>query len=567
METVYDIDKFIADLKNQLDAFDLKTAATFADAFVKLLLKASDEINLSKAARVLKLLRNKRMFIQMIKVADTLIQTGRSNFTIRKLYAQALIDSGNYTAALSILQALTLDITNTVTQDETTVFEHTEAKGLIGRIYKQLYINANSPANPQCARFLSLSINAYYDVYKNNKGNVWHGINAVALTERAKRDGTTISNLPDSLQIAKDILSLITEKNENEKADAWDFATAAEACIALNKPEDALKWLSGYARMPYCDAFELASTLRQFEEVWQLDLNLPTGQLILPLLRAELIKRQGSNLIMDTAEIKLQKTIENQLTSKYDSLVEKTKSDAGNIKLEKVFGADSFNTYKWYMLGAARSLAVARIGKEADKGFGTGFLIKGKDLKDDWGDEIFLLTNAHVVSNNPVDKALRPEEAVVIFEALNRDEEFRDFTIIWSSPSTELDATILKFNNEGQQRLQVLTREVKFYPAFKYLPAIDEPPTQKVYVIGHPYGGTLQISLQDNLLLDHQDPKIHYRTPTDGGSSGSPVFNQQWDLIGLHHAGSEEMPCLNGKPGTYKANEGIWIQSIRRAIP
>lgn len=28
------------------------------------------------------------------------------------------------------------------------------------------------------------------------------------------------------------------------------------------------------------------------------------------------------------------------------------------------------------------------------------------------------------------------------------------------------------------------------------------------------------------------------------------------------HAGSAEMNCLNGKTGTYEANEGMWIQTI-----
>ena len=69
-----------------------------------------------------------------------------------------------------------------------------------------------------------------------------------------------------------------------------------------------------------------------------------------------------------------------------------------------------------------------------------------------------------------------------------------------------------------------------------------------------------------NLLLDHEDPRIHYRTPTEGGSSGSPVFNRQWDLIGLHHAGSKTMQRLNGKAGTYAANEGIWLRAIVGAI-
>jgi V8-like Glu-specific endopeptidase len=68
--------------------------------------------------------------------------------------------------------------------------------------------------------------------------------------------------------------------------------------------------------------------------------------------------------------------------------------------------------------------------------------------------------------------------------------------------------------------------------------------------------------MQDNLLLDYQDPRIHYRTPTEGGSSGSPVFNQQWELVGLHHKGQKDMKKLNNKGGVYDANEGIWIQTI-----
>jgi V8-like Glu-specific endopeptidase len=84
-------------------------------------------------------------------------------------------------------------------------------------------------------------------------------------------------------------------------------------------------------------------------------------------------------------------------------------------------------------------------------------------------------------------------------------------------------------------------------------------------VIGHPKGGSLSFSIHDNVLLDHKAPHLHYRAPTEGASSGSPVFNSQWKLVGLHHAGSKDMRRLNGE-GTYAANEGIWIQSIIKAM-
>src|SRR4030095_16481997 len=86
----------------------------------------------------------------------------------------------------------------------------------------------------------------------------------------------------------------------------------------------------------------------------------------------------------------------------------------------------------------------------------------------------------------------------------------------------------------------------------------------QVRVIGHPSGRGLSFSV--NQLLDHASPKLHYRTATEGGGSGSPVFNQEWKLIGLHHAGGDGVPRLNGQPGTYQANEGICIGSILEAI-
>jgi V8-like Glu-specific endopeptidase len=57
---------------------------------------------------------------------------------------------------------------------------------------------------------------------------------------------------------------------------------------------------------------------------------------------------------------------------------------------------------------------------------------------------------------------------------------------------------------------------------------------------------------------------VHYTAPTEGGSSGSPVFNAGlWQVIALHHKGGKAgMPKLNGAVGTYGANEGVSIQSI-----
>ena len=101
----------------------------------------------------------------------------------------------------------------------------------------------------------------------------------------------------------------------------------------------------------------------------------------------------------------------------------------------------------------------------------------------------------------------------------------------------------------------------------------------RVYIIGYPGGRDLAFSFQDNELLDHEGPpggtpqikglsRVHYRAPTEPGSSGSPVFNARlWEVIALHHRGFEAgMPKLNGKGGSYAANEGISLLSIKEAV-
>jgi len=559
-----DIKNIFSALQSRLNVLDLKEAAARAEELVVLLTTGSEKFELSPFEKALQQLRNKRMFESMQRLADTLIRTGRGSFKIRRQYAQSMIDLGNYTAAIAILVALIADTDKEAAGNAGAAFENSEARGLMGRAYKQQYVNAGRPGDREIARYLLKAIRAYYSVYRKDPGKVWHGVNAVALIERARRDGIVIHHVPDADAMAKAILELIEDKDSDRMADAWEFATAAEVCIFLNRPEEALRWLSGYARMPYCDAFELGSTLRQLEEVWQLTLDDPTGQLLLPILRAELAKRLGGNVMLDIDAVKRQNRLAAATGKLYRSLVSETDTTETTIP-EKAFGNDSYTTYKWYANGIDRCQAVARIGKDSSTGDGTGFLVKGSMLKKEWGEELLLVTNAHVVSDVASDNGLRPQEAIVIFMTLNAEEEFSDLIIRWSSVSTELDTTILAFRPEDQSRLQKLVERVRFYPVAKYPPVVTEPPSAKIYIIGHPSGEGLKLSLRDNLQVGLEDARLRYRTPTDGGSSGSPVFNDQWDLVGIHHATIEKRSATGEIIS--EINEGISLKNIIDALP
>ena len=84
-----------------------------------------------------------------------------------------------------------------------------------------------------------------------------------------------------------------------------------------------------------------------------------------------------------------------------------------------------------------------------------------------------------------------------------------------------------------------------------------------VTIVQHPGGQKKQVALRDNRIVDVFDQFLHYAADTEPGSSGSPVFNDQWELVALHHASvpAPEHPEL----GRF-VNEGIRVSRLLRFI-
>jgi len=57
-----------------------------------------------------------------------------------------------------------------------------------------------------------------------------------------------------------------------------------------------------------------------------------------------------------------------------------------------------------------------------------------------------------------------------------------------------------------------------------------------VNIIQHPKGKRKQIVLSSNRVIGMDDNFVQYEADADFSSSGSPVLNQQWQLVALHHA-------------------------------
>lgn len=198
---------------------------------------------------------------------------------------------------------------------------------------------------------------------------------------------------------------------------------------------------------------------------------------------------------------------------------------------EKISGGADFLPASFLYRGADAAASVCRINLPG--GSGTGFLIATAN---------FIVTNNHVIGDE--DEA---REAVAEFNfeeggaslMVNLDPD-RFFVT-----STELDFTIVGCNDPALE-------------VFDPIPLLRNPSTvtrgEKVNIVQHPRGRPKEVALYNNDVLRVKDKVIWYETDTEPGSSGSPVFNNTWDLVALHHAGWVE--------GGVTTNEGVRIAAI-----
>jgi endonuclease G len=91
-----------------------------------------------------------------------------------------------------------------------------------------------------------------------------------------------------------------------------------------------------------------------------------------------------------------------------------------------------------------------------------------------------------------------------------------------------------------------------------YLPLRDRnmAVNQRLNVIQHPDARPKEVALHDNEITTIFANALRYRTDTEPGSSGSPVFDNEWELIALHHAGGDF------QNGQWLNNEGMRIDRI-----
>ena len=248
---------------------------------------------------------------------------------------------------------------------------------------------------------------------------------------------------------------------------------------------------------------------------------------------------------------------------------------------EAVVGARDFLSVEFLERGLAAARSVGRIMMKTGSGYvarGTGFLVAPG----------LLITNEHVLTSSTLAAACVVE---MDYEQNWFGAEKRSQIFVLEPPRFFLNDKALDF-----ALVAVAPKSDRGIPVESYgwLPLISAQGkialTGKDYIniIQHPLGREKEVVLRDNKVLDLRtgDEKgaedlgafLHYEADTEKGSSGSPVLNDQWEVIALHHSGvpaEDEKGNWLDKDGhvfdrgtqslddlQWIANEGIRVSSL-----
>ena len=204
--------------------------------------------------------------------------------------------------------------------------------------------------------------------------------------------------------------------------------------------------------------------------------------------------------------------------------------------------------------------AVGRVAFRNEKPQGSGFLV---------GPRLFL-TNHHVIAS----------QADAARFQVQFDYEHDRFNRI-RTPTTFVFDPELCFVTDGIDGLDYTLigigerrTGVRALDDFGYIPLSDASDKHMLgeiaNVIQHPDGRFKEVVLRENHLVarDETLQVLHYVADTEQGSSGSPVFNNEWEPIALHHWAGQwrEVMGRDGQALSREINEGIRISAIVRDL-
>ncbi len=219
---------------------------------------------------------------------------------------------------------------------------------------------------------------------------------------------------------------------------------------------------------------------------------------------------------------------------------------AEGMRLEAVIGPPNFKEIWWLESALKAARSVARV--KMPNGAATGFLI-GPDL---------FLTNNHVFENE-ADAAASVLQfnyrLLASGDVAPRDEWVCDPDDLFKT-NPELDYSVVRVKKKEDKRAGDVWG---FYDVGH---GARVRTSQRVNIIQHPQGRFQEIAFRDNQVQAVEDIFIQYLTDTDYGTSGSPVFDDWYNVIALHN---QRVPDPDN-PHRWYRNQGYRIEAIIQDI-
>lgn len=486
-------------------------------------------------------LRRHRQFEHIHEIGVAWHDTRGCDPIIQRLLAQALVELGALDHADELLSEAEQATAANPGDLEYQVQEN-DYLALRGRIRKQRFVLTDD------VNVLVESITCY-EKKLLAAPSFFLGVNVLAL--RTRLHDRIAQPVQALIYLAHDVLKQATMSLQTNPSDPWALAAASEACLALHRflPDEnwcdwAELWLYRFLSHPKCGPFEVESYFRQLREIWN-------GTLLGEATCAGRLTRILERHVLHTQRRWSVDAHQLRRLQQTPSELEK------NFSGEKAFTVGDIRK----MLALTPNIGCVT-NKEGVR-MGTGFLVPGSVFGEEG---LLFVTNAHVISVT-LPNAISYADARITFE-IEADSGMPPCQVqevLFTSEPGQLGGVA---DSPGKLDVTIcrLSRTPSNAVGLPMAAAIPWPsPRTKAFIVGHPRAGELQFSLQDSVLLDvcTHERLMHYRTPTDPGSSGSPVFNKEWEVVALHHAGSQTCPRLSGA-GCYEANEGITLQSIRQ---
>ena len=210
--------------------------------------------------------------------------------------------------------------------------------------------------------------------------------------------------------------------------------------------------------------------------------------------------------------------------------------------------------------GRLAANTVGRVVFRSGRSQGSGFLVAPG----------LFLTNNHVIGSE-----VAARQMVVEFDYETDDAggqrpvtafEFDPAACFVADPVERLDFTLIAIGP--------LVAGAKSIASFGYLPLSDAPDKHMLgeiaNIIQHPQGRPKEVVVRENNLISREETAqvLHYLADTEKGSSGSPVCNNDWEPIALHHWGEPALELMDilGHPLRSDVNEGVRISAIVNSL-